>query len=135
VVPAVAPHAMYTLAPETLEAARALAARHGVPLLIHLAETRDEYDGAIQAHGQTPTAYLAARQVLAPNVLGAHGVWLDPPDVRTLAESGAAISHNRESNMKLASGTAPVPALLAAGVAVGLGTDGAASNNDLDMFE
>lgn len=135
IVPAVAPHAMYTLAPETLEAARELAARHGVPLLIHLAETRDEYDGAVRAHGQTPTAYLAARGVLSRNVLGAHGVWLDPPDIRALADSGAAISHNPESNMKLASGTAPVPALLAAGVPVGLGTDGAASNNDLDMFD
>ncbi len=135
IVPAVAPHAMYTLAPETLEAARALADRHRVPLLIHLAETRDEYDGAKQAHGQTPTAYLAARGVLGPNVLGAHGVWLDPPDITAIARSGTAISHNPESNMKLASGTAPVPALLAAGVTVGLGTDGAASNNDLDMFD
>lgn len=135
IVPAVAPHAMYTLEAETLEATRALAARHGVPLLIHLAETRTEYDDARRLHRETPTAYLAARQVLAPNLLGAHGVWLDPPDIQALAVSGAAISHNPESNMKLASGIAPVPALLAAGVPVGLGTDGAASNNDLDMFE
>lgn len=135
IVPAVAPHAMYTLAPETLQAARALADRHGVPLLIHLAETRDEYDGARREHGRTPTAYLAAHGVLGPNVLGAHGVWLDPPDIATVAEHGTSISHNPESNMKLASGTAPVSALLAAGVKVGLGTDGAASNNDLDMFE
>ena len=135
VVPAVAPHAMYTLEADTLEASRDLAARHGVPLLIHLAETKTEYDDARRAHGQTPTAYLGARGLLTPNVLGAHGVWLDPQDVSLLAAGGAGVSHNPESNMKLASGTAPVPDLLAAGVPVGLGTDGAASNNDLDMFE
>jgi 5-methylthioadenosine/S-adenosylhomocysteine deaminase len=135
IVPAVAPHSMYTLEAGTLEAARAMAATHGVPFLIHLAETKTEYDDAVRAHGQTPTKYLGARGLLAPNVIAAHGVWLDPADVTALANAGAGVSHNPESNMKLASGTAPVPALLAAGVNVGLGTDGAASNNDLDMFE
>ena len=135
IVPAVAPHAIYTLEASTLTAARDLAAKHGVPFLIHLAETKTEYDDAVRAHRQTPTAYLAARGLLASNVVAAHGVWLDPADIAALAAAGAGVSHNPESNMKLASGTAPVPDLLAAGVSVGLGTDGAASNNDLDMFE
>jgi 5-methylthioadenosine/S-adenosylhomocysteine deaminase len=126
---------MYTLEASTLTAARDLAAKYGVPFLIHLAETKTEYDDAVRAHRQSPTAYLATRGLLAPNVVAAHGVWLDPADVTALATAGTGVSHNPESNMKLASGTSPVPDLLAAGVRVGLGTDGAASNNDLDMFE
>jgi 5-methylthioadenosine/S-adenosylhomocysteine deaminase len=83
----------------------------------------------------SPTAFLESIGFLGPGVLGAHGVWLDDADIATLARRGVGISHNPESNMKLASGTAPVPAMLKAGVTVGIGTDGAASNNDLDMFE
>src|SRR5690606_8699950 len=109
IVPAVALHSMYTLEASTLEAARALAAKHGVPFLIHLAETKTEYDDAVRAHRQTPTAYLAARGLLAPNVVAAHAVWLAPADIAALAASGVGVSHNPESNMKLASGTAPVP--------------------------
>jgi len=135
ITPAVAPHSMYTLQAGTLQAADRLARAQQVPLLIHLAETRKEGQDALAAHRQSPTAYLAGLGLLGPHVLGAHGVWLDAADIRTVAAAGAGIAHNPESNMKLASGTAPVPALLAAGVHVGLGTDGAASNNDLDMFE
>lgn len=135
VTPAVAPHSMYTLSAPTLQAADRLARTHQVPLLIHLAETRTEQQDSLKAHRQSPAAYLAGLGVLGPHVLGAHGVWLDTGDIRTVAAAGMGISHNPESNMKLASGTAPVPDLLAAGVNVGLGTDGAASNNDLDMFE
>ena len=135
VTPAVAPHSMYTLSAETLQAANALAREQQVPLLIHLEETRTEREDSLKARGLTPTAYLAKLGLLGPHVLGAHGVWLGPDDIRLVAQARASISHNPESNMKLASGTAPIADYIAAGVAIGLGTDGAASNNDLDMFE
>ena len=135
VTPAVAPHSMYALAAADLQAADRLAREQGVPLLIHLEETKKELEDARQAHGMSPTAYLASLNVLGPHVLGAHGVWVDPEDIRTLAAARVSVSHNPESNMKLASGTAPLAAYVDAGVTLGLGTDGAASNNDLDMFE
>jgi 5-methylthioadenosine/S-adenosylhomocysteine deaminase len=135
ITPAVAPHSMYALAAADLQAADRLARELQVPLLIHLEETKKERDDARQAHGMSPTAYLATLGVLGPHVLGAHGVWVGPDDIRLLAEARASISHNPESNMKLASGTAPLADYVAANVPVGLGTDGAASNNDLDMFE
>ncbi len=135
ITPAVAPHAMYTLDGPTLVAARSLAMRHGVPTLIHLAETQDEVKTAQEKYKASPVAFLDGLGFLGPGVVAAHGVWVSDPDMAILKQRGVGISHNPESNMKLASGTAPVPAYLAAGVAVGLGTDGAASNNDLDMFE
>jgi 5-methylthioadenosine/S-adenosylhomocysteine deaminase len=130
ITPAVAPHAMYTLG-----AARALAQRHGVPTLIHLAETRDEVKTSQERHNMSPVGYLDSLGFLGPGVLAAHGVWVTGPEIAILRSRGVGVSHNPESNMKLASGTAPVPAYLAANLALGLGTDGAASNNDLDMFE
>ena len=135
VTPAVAPHSIYTLSAATLQAADRLARDERVPLLIHLEETKKERDDAMAAHGMSPTAYLAKLGLLGPHLLGAHGVWLAPEDIALVAKAGASMSHNPESNMKLASGTAPVAGYLAAGVSLGLGTDGAASNNDLDMFE
>jgi 5-methylthioadenosine/S-adenosylhomocysteine deaminase len=135
ITPAVAPHSMYTLAAEDLRACRALADGRGAPLLIHLAETEDEVKIAREKHSRTPTGYLESLGLFSSRTLGAHGVWLTPEDIGILRRRGVGIAHNPESNMKLASGVAPVPALRAAGVAVGLGTDGAASNNDLDMFE
>jgi 5-methylthioadenosine/S-adenosylhomocysteine deaminase len=135
ITPAVAPHSMYTLSADTLQAADRLAREEHVPLLIHLEETRTERDDSIKARGLTPTAYLGKLGLLGPHVLGAHGVWLSAEDIRLVARAHASISHNPESNMKLASGTAPIAEYVAANVAIGLGTDGAASNNDLDMFE
>ncbi len=135
ITPAVAPHAMYTLDGPTLKAARDLSRRHNVPTLIHLAETRDEIQAAQERFKSSPVAYLDSLGFLGPGVLGAHGVWVSDADIAVLKARSVGISHNPESNMKLASGTAPVPAYLRADVAVGLGTDGAASNNDLDMFE
>jgi 5-methylthioadenosine/S-adenosylhomocysteine deaminase len=135
ITPAVAPHALYTLEASTLKACRALADKHQVPLLIHLAETRAEIDAALTLAQSTPTQYLRGVGVWGPRTLAAHGVWVSPEDMAVLKAAGVAVSHNPESNMKLASGTAPVVDYLAAGVTVGLGTDGAASNNDLDMFE
>jgi 5-methylthioadenosine/S-adenosylhomocysteine deaminase len=135
ITPAVAPHAIYTLDGPTLMAARRLAMRHGVPTLIHLAETRDEVKTSQDQHNASPVAYLDRLGFLGAGVVAAHGVWVSKPEIAILRQRGVGVSHNPESNMKLASGTAPVPGYLTAGIAVGLGTDGAASNNDLDMFE
>ena len=135
IIPAVAPHSMYTLDQATLLAARDLAVEQGVPLLIHLAETEDEVKIAQERYRQRPATYLDSIKFWAPVTLAAHGVWISPAEVTMLAARGVGVSHNPESNMKLASGTAPVPAYLKAGARLGLGTDGAASNNDLDMFE
>jgi 5-methylthioadenosine/S-adenosylhomocysteine deaminase len=135
ITPAVAPHAMYTLDGPTLLACRDLAKRYGVPTIIHLAETEAESQTAHERFKSSPVAYLEDLGFFGPGVLAAHGVWVSEPEVAILKTRGVGVSHNPESNMKLASGTAPVPQYLAAGVAVGLGTDGAASNNDLDMFE
>jgi 5-methylthioadenosine/S-adenosylhomocysteine deaminase len=135
ITPAVAPHAMYTLDGQTLTAARALAQKHGVPTLIHLAETADEAKTSQERYKMSPVAFLDSLGFLGAGVLAAHGVWVSDAEVSLLASRGVGISHNPESNMKLASGTAPVPAYLKANAALGLGTDGAASNNDLDMFE
>jgi 5-methylthioadenosine/S-adenosylhomocysteine deaminase len=126
---------MYTLDAATLRAARELSTRHGVPTLIHLAETRDEVKTSQDQHRMSPVAYLDSLGFLGPGVLAAHGVWVSEQEIALLKSRGVGVSHNPESNMKLASGTAPVPGYLRADVALGLGTDGAASNNDLDMFE
>jgi 5-methylthioadenosine/S-adenosylhomocysteine deaminase len=135
IVPAVAPHAMYTVEAETLKTARQLAERQRVPVILHLAETQDEVKIAEKQYQATPVGYLESLGFFGPRTLAAHAVHLTTEDIGILEKRGVGVSHNPESNMKLASGTAPVPALRRAGVPVGLGTDGAASNNDLDMFE
>ena len=135
IVPAVAPHSMYTLDTKTLKAARALADREHVPVLIHLAETSDEVKTSKATHKATPAGYLESIGFWGPRTIAAHGVWLTPADMAILSRRHVAVSHNPESNMKLASGAAKVTARRTAGIVVGLGTDGAASNNDLDMFE
>jgi 5-methylthioadenosine/S-adenosylhomocysteine deaminase len=135
ITPAVAPHAIYTLDAATLRAARDLSRRHSVPTLIHLAETADEVKNAEATFKLSPTRYLDSLGFLGEGVLAAHGVWVTGPEIGLLKARGVGVSHNPESNMKLASGPAPVPGYLAVDAAIGLGTDGAASNNDLDMFE
>lgn len=135
VIPAVAPHAPYTCSKETLLASKQLADRHSVPLLIHLAESRDEIEQVRARHGTTSTAYLQEIGFLEDRVLAAHVIFVTREEIDLLARAGVGVSHNPESNMKLGSGVSPVPELLAAGIAVGLGTDGAASNNNLDLFE
>ena len=135
IVPAVAPHAMYTNDKGTLLACAELGRRYGVPIIIHLAETEEEIRIAREQHHSTPTAYLDAIGFWGPKTLAAHGVWVTDEDIAILKRRGVGVAHNPESNMKLASGAAPVKKYLAAGVALGLGTDGAASNNDQDMFE
>ena len=135
IVPAVAPHAMYTLDRATLAASAALARRYDVPVIIHLAETEEEVTIAREQYTLTPTGFLESIGFWGPRTLAAHGVWVSDEDIALLARRRVGVSHNPESNMKLASGTAPVTKYLASNVALGLGTDGAASNNDLDMFE
>jgi 5-methylthioadenosine/S-adenosylhomocysteine deaminase len=135
IVPAVAPHAMYTLDRDSLVAAAALARRYSVPVLIHLAETEHELKQSQTEHQRSPAGYLESIGFWGPKTLAAHGIWVDDDDIAILARHGVAMSHNPESNMKLASGVSPLGKYKAAGVLLGLGTDGAASNNDLDMFE
>jgi 5-methylthioadenosine/S-adenosylhomocysteine deaminase len=135
ITPAVAPHAMYTLDASSLRASRALADKYKAPVVIHLAETADESRTSQKQHKMSPTRYLESLGLWGPRTLAAHGVWLSAADIQILARHKVGVSHNPESNMKLASGTAKVPAMRKAGISVGLGTDGAASNNDLDMFE
>jgi 5-methylthioadenosine/S-adenosylhomocysteine deaminase len=135
VVPAVAPHALYTNDRGTLVASAALGRKYGVPVLIHVAETEDEVRAAREQYKLSPVAALESIGFWGPKTLGAHGIWVTDEDIATLKRHNVGIAHNPESNMKLASGAAPVGKYLAAGVALGLGTDGAASNNDLDMFE
>ncbi len=135
IIPAVAPHAPYTNTAESLIACKRLADEFGVPLIIHVSETQSEEKQNREKYGMSETRWLESLNFLGPNVLFDHGVWLTPEDLAIVKKHAVSISHNPESNMKLASGTAPVPQMLALGIAVGLGTDGAASNNNLDMFE
>jgi 5-methylthioadenosine/S-adenosylhomocysteine deaminase len=135
VTPAVAPHAVYSLDPASLQAARQLANRHDVPLLIHLSETRDESKRIVEPKGSSSTRHLEALGVWSGRSIAAHAVWLDAADMAILGKRGVGLSHNPESNMKLASGVAAVTSWLGQGLRAGLGTDGPASNNDLDMFE
>jgi 5-methylthioadenosine/S-adenosylhomocysteine deaminase len=132
---AVAPHAMFTNDADTLKASRALADRLAIPLIIHLAETQDEVKTSAERHKATPTGFLESLDFWGPRTLAAHAVHMTPADIAILARRGVGVAHNPESNMKLASGIAPVEAMRRAGIRVGVGTDGAASNNDLDMFE
>jgi 5-methylthioadenosine/S-adenosylhomocysteine deaminase len=135
ITPVPAPHAPYTNTADMLRTAKALADKNGVPMLIHVSETQDEMREISQKYGTTPTQWLESLGVLGPNVFFAHGVWLTEEDLAIVKRRGVTVAHNPDSNMKLASGTAPVTRMLELGIPVGLGTDGAASNNDLDMFE
>src|SRR5580765_769523 len=136
IVPAVAPHAIYTVPNDVLQAARALANRYQKPLEIHLSETKTENDEALAKRKMTPTAALESLGVLNGWTLAAHGVWLSDADMAILKRRGTGLAHNPSSNMKLASGVAPVVKILGLGIAMGLGTDGVAgSNNDHNMLE
>jgi 5-methylthioadenosine/S-adenosylhomocysteine deaminase len=136
IVPAVAPHALYTNSAGTLAACRALANRYNAPLIIHLAETRREREEAVAKYGKSPAAVLDGWGILSGRTLAAHAVWIDDADVAILKARGTGVAHCPSSNMKLASGVAPVVKMLSAGVNAGLGTDGpAGSNNDFDLFE
>jgi 5-methylthioadenosine/S-adenosylhomocysteine deaminase len=131
---AVEPHSLYTCSPGLLHRARRLARSCGVPLILHLAETENESETIRERYGKSPVGHLAALGLLGPDLIADHCVPLGAGEIERLARHGVRAVHNPESNMKLASGVAPVPELLARGVTVGLGTDGCASNNNLDLF-
>ncbi|HYY94889.1 MAG TPA: amidohydrolase [Pyrinomonadaceae bacterium] len=135
VTPAIAPHAPYTVSEAHLREVKAFSERTGAPIVIHVAETRKEVADITRDHGASPVEYLARIGFLGPRDIFAHTVHLTEHEINLLKQNGVGSVHNPQSNMKLASGVAPVPQMLKAGVAVGLGTDGAASNNDLDMWE
>ncbi len=135
IVPGVAPHAPYTCTPEILHACTKLAVEFDVPLHIHLAETAFEVENMREAEGIPVIPYVKKQKIFDAKVLAAHCVHIDRGEIRTLANAAAGVAHNPSSNMKLASGVAPVPKMLDENVKVGIGTDGPASNNDLDMFE
>src|SRR3954468_20033593 len=134
IVPAVAPHAMYTLDRATLVASAELGRKYDVPVLIHLAETQDEVKTARDQYKSTPAGFLESIGFWGAKTVAAHGIWVTDEDIAVLKRRNVGISHNPESNMKLASGAAPILKYIAAGVNLSLDTDGAASNNDLDMF-
>jgi len=128
------PHSVYTCAPSLLEACGELADRFTSLFVVHLSETDSEVQTCRERYGVAPVEHLDRLGLLNERVLAAHCVKLTPAEMDTLAERGVSVSHCVESNMKLASGTAPVPELLKRGVNVSIGTDGPASNNDVDMF-
>ena len=131
-----APHSIYTCSKKTLQDAAALARKYHAPILIHVAEMKKEWDDSEKANGMSPVVYLEKIGVLGPDVVAAHCIFVDEADWKLLAERGVGCVHNPSSNMMIASGVSPVPEMRAAGVAVGLGTDGpAGSNNDLDLME
>ena len=135
IVAAVAPHSIYTCSEKTLQDAAGLARRNRAPILIHIAEAPFELEQSRKKYGLSPVAYLARAGVLGPDVVGAHCIWVDHSDIATLTHFGVGCIHNPSSNMKTAAGVMPVVEMLASGEAIGLATDGAASNNDLDLFE
>lgn len=131
---AVEPHALYTCSPSLLRRCHELAARNQVPLVVHLSENQSEVDEIQQRYGCRPVEHLAQLGLLGPQLVADHCVALNERDMELLARHDVQVVHNPESNMKLASGIAPVPQLLQMGINVALGTDGCASNNDLDLF-
>jgi len=135
ITPAIAPHAPYTVSEEHLKAIRAFSDRTGVPIVTHISETKREVDDSLKAKGATPIDYLNRIGFLNNRVIAAHVVWPTEEELGLLKKLGVGIVHNPQSNMKLASGVAPVPEMLKEDLSVGLGTDGAASNNDLSLWE
>ena len=134
VTPAVGPHSIYTVSEANLQQAAAVARRHGSPILMHVAEAHFETSQSRERRGFSPVAYLENIGMLGSDLTGAHCIGEDAADIERLAQYGVGCVHNPSSNMKLASGVMPVVDLLAAGVPVGLATDGAASNNRQDLF-
>jgi 5-methylthioadenosine/S-adenosylhomocysteine deaminase len=132
---AVEPHSTYLCAPQLLKKAFDLTQSFNLPLVIHLAESKSEIAQIKERYNRTPVEHLAELGLLAPNVLACHCVELTENDITLLQRFDVKVAHNAESNMKLASGVAPIPLLIKEGICVGMGTDGCASNNDLDLFQ
>ena len=135
IVPAIAPHAPYSTTPEILRACADIAKEFDVPLHIHISETAFEVETMRKEQGMPVVPYIKKQGVLEAKVIAAHCVHIDFGEMKTLKHVNAGIAHNPSSNLKLASGFAPVQKMLETGLNVGIGTDGPASNNDLDMFE
>lgn len=135
ITPAVAPHAPYTSTADTLQECAALAIEHDVPLHIHIAETAQEVEDSLREHEMRVIPWVSQNDILRAKVIAAHCVHIDVGEMRQLKQAQAGVAHNPTSNLKLASGTAPVGRMLELGLTVGIGTDGPASNNDLDMIE
>lgn len=135
ITPAIAPHAPYTVGSDHWRDVRELAEELDIPILTHLAEAPLEVEHTLKTYAKRPIPYLDGLGLLSPRLLGAHAIYVEPEEMKTLVERGVGVSHCPESNMKVAVGVSPVPDMLRAGVRVGLGTDGAASNNDLDMWQ
>ena len=131
-----APHSIYLCSEKTLHDAQALARKYDAPILIHVAESKKEHDDSVAKNGATSVQYMNRIGLLGPEIIAAHCIFVDEADRKLLAEKGVGCVHNPSSNMMLASGVAPVIEERAAGIAVGLGTDGpAGSNNDLNLME
>jgi 5-methylthioadenosine/S-adenosylhomocysteine deaminase len=135
IVPAIAPHAPYTVSTEHLKAVRTLSDSHNSPIVIHVAETKKEVDDITKQHRTSPMNYLYSIDFLNDRVIAAHTVWLTDAEISLMKLRGVGSTHCPQSNMKLAAGTARIPQMLLKDLDVGLGTDGAASNNDLSMWE
>ncbi len=133
--PAIAPHAPYTCSADLLRETKKLADAYKVPYHIHVAESKDEVEESKKRHGLTPLAYLEKLGILSNTMVAVHCCWLTDGDIRLMNEYEVGVAHCPQSNMKLASGEAPIARFLTEGIKVGLGTDGAASNNNLDMIE
>ncbi|MBF0210926.1 MAG: amidohydrolase [Desulfamplus sp.] len=131
---AVEPHSTYLCAPNLLQRAAQIANKNEIPLIIHVAETLSECSEIKKRYGATPVKFLADIGVLGPNLIACHSVHLTDEDIELYKSFDVKVAHCPESNMKLASGVAPIPKIIDSGICVGLGTDGAASNNDLDML-
>ncbi len=136
ITPALGPHSIYTVSEDSLHKFRDLADKKGYRIHMHLSETKREVDDCVAQHAMRPAQYLDKLGILAKDVILAHGCWLDPSEIEILAHTGTKVAHCPTSNMKLATGQAmPYAAMKEAGVVMGLGTDGAGSNNNLDLFE
>ncbi|GAB4539839.1 MAG: amidohydrolase family protein [Thermodesulfovibrionia bacterium] len=134
ITPCVAPHATFTCGPENYKRAKEMADRYDVPLHTHLSETGFEVSECVKRYGKRPVEYLDDLGILSERLFAAHCVWVDEREIELLARRNVGVSHCIESNLKLASGVSPIPQMLKAGIRVGLGTDGAASNNDLNIL-
>lgn len=135
IIPAIAPHAVYTCTPDVLTSVVELAKKYDARVHFHVSETKDEVENLRKEHGLPVVPYIRKFGMLETKMIAAHCVYLDEGEIRSLQHAGVGIAHNPTSNLKLASGFAPVSRMLHLGCNVGIGTDGPASNNDLDMFE
>ncbi len=133
-MPCIAPHATYTCGPDNYKRADKISEKYNVPIHTHLAETQFEVSETQRRYGKTPVEYLESLGVLSERMSAAHCVWLTDSEIELLAKRRVGVSHCIESNLKLASGIAPLPKMLKAGVKISFGTDGAASNNDLSVL-